>query len=210
MLHHVFHAACRVVERDRLNQGMTPEEIAALIERDRMRECLAQGAELDPWRGDDIVHNAQQEFTLDEDFASHQKVRMFRYRASQRVFNGNYGSRNRTALHTVENLSGAGTRNDSTALQHALCGFVAEGTKFALNGDGDLNGDDSARRDFHHRQGSWEEQDSANGFFAPSRPQRLTLSFPNLLSRPTLTANFLMQLFLRFHLAGGLSRERTA
>src|SRR5271168_1838344 len=43
---YMLHASCSVVERDRLNAGMVPKEVAALVERHRMREHLTQRVEL--------------------------------------------------------------------------------------------------------------------------------------------------------------------
>jgi hypothetical protein len=134
----VFHAACGVVERDWLNLTMMAEEVAALVERHRMREHLAQCAELHAWGSDHIVHDAQPEFALNEDVSCHQKIGMLGDCASQGVLNGDYGSGDRSALQSVEYFDGARARHDPAASQHLFGGFVAEGTEFAL--DRNFNG----------------------------------------------------------------------
>jgi len=63
---------------------------------------------------------------------------MFGDRASQRVLDGDYCSRNRSALHPVEHFNRTRTGHNYAVLHHALRSFVAEGTEFAL--DGDLDG----------------------------------------------------------------------
>jgi hypothetical protein len=63
---------------------------------------------------------------------------MFGDRASQGVLDGDYGSRNRSALHPVEHFNRTRTGHNYAVPHHALRSFVAEGTEFAL--DGDLDG----------------------------------------------------------------------
>ena len=136
----VFHAACGVVERDRLNLGMVAEEVAALVERHRMREHLAQRAELHAWGSDHIVHDAQPEFALNEDVSCDEQISMLSDRAGQRVLDGDYGGGDRSALQPVEHFGGARAGHNCAAPQHAFRSFVAEGAEFALDRNFDGGG----------------------------------------------------------------------
>ncbi len=133
----VFHAAGGVVERDRLDPGMVAEEVAALVEGHRVREHFAQRAQLHAGGGDHVVHDAQQEFALDEYVTRHQKIGMLGDRPGQRVLDGDYGGGDGSALHAVEYFGGARAGDNRAAPQHAFRGFVAEGTEFALDGNFD-------------------------------------------------------------------------
>jgi hypothetical protein len=139
---------------------MVPKEVAALVESYRMREDFAHCFELHAGGGDHIVHDAEQEFGLNEDIVSDEEIGMFGYRAGQRVLDGDYGGGDGTVGYAVEYLGGAGAWNDRAALQHLLGGFVAEGTEFALDGN------------FHHWQGSW----SAWGSASVVRSQKLLIA----------------------------------
>ena len=70
----VLHAACRVVERNWLDFGMMAEEVAALVERDWVRERLPQRAELHAGCGDHIVHDAEQKLALNKDISCYEKI----------------------------------------------------------------------------------------------------------------------------------------
>ena len=138
----VLHAAGRVVERDRFDPGIAAEEVAALVERHRVGERAAQCAELHAGSGNHVVHDAQQEFALDEYVARDQKIGVLGDCAGERILDGDNGGGDRSILQAIENLGGTGAGDDGAARQHALRSFVAEGTEFAL--DRDLGGG------FHH------------------------------------------------------------
>ena len=89
------------------------------------------------------MHDAQQEFALDEDFPRNEEIGMLSDRARQGVLDGDHGGGDRSSFDAVENFGRAGAGNDCAAPQHALRGFVAEGTEFALNGNLDAG--------FHHK-----------------------------------------------------------
>src|SRR5258707_2014229 len=66
---HVLHTASRIVERHRLDSGMAPEKITALIEGHGVGQHAAQGFKLYSRRCDDVVHDAKQKFALYKDLA---------------------------------------------------------------------------------------------------------------------------------------------
>jgi hypothetical protein len=134
----VFHAAGGVVKRDRLDAGVVAEEVAALVESNRVRERFAQRVELHAGRSNHVVHDAEQEFALNEDFMRDQKVGMLGDRAGQRVFDGDDGGGDRSALDAIKHFGGSSAGHDRAAGQHALGSFVAEGSEFSL--DGNLDG----------------------------------------------------------------------
>ena len=91
LIDHVPHAAGGVVERHRLHIRMSAKEVAALVERDRMREHPSQIAQFHPRRRDQVVPDAQREFAMDEHVACQQQVEVLGDRTRQRVFDGNDG-----------------------------------------------------------------------------------------------------------------------
>ena len=131
----MLYAACSVVERDWFNTGAVAEKVAALIKRNGMREHFAQRRQLHAGGGDKIVHDAQPEFRLHKNFAGDQKICVLGDRAGQRVLDGDDGGGDGAALNAVKHFDRSCARNNRAARQHALSGFVAEGTEFALNGD---------------------------------------------------------------------------
>jgi hypothetical protein len=146
----MLHASGRIVERDWLYPGMVAEEVAALVEGDRVGEQLADRAQLYAGGGDYIMHDAQPELGLDENIPRDQKIGMLGDGAGERVLDGDDRGGDRSALHAVKYFDGAGAGDDRAAGQHALGSFVAEGSEFALNGN------------FHHWQGSWSVGASAS------------------------------------------------
>ena len=143
MSHDVLHTSRSVVERDRLDAGVVAKEVSALVERDRVREHLAQRVQLHSGRSDDVMNDAQQKLALHKYVASHQEVSVFSDGAGQRILDGDNGGSNRSALDPVEYFNGARTGYNHAVPQHALRSLVTERTEFALNGDFD-------RRWFHY------------------------------------------------------------
>src|SRR5437016_10385771 len=95
---YVLDAACGVVKRNRFDLRMPAEKVAALIERDGMRQDPAQRVELHSGRGNYVVHDAQMKFGLDKDSARHKKISMFGHGSGKRVFNGDDGRSDRATL----------------------------------------------------------------------------------------------------------------
>src|SRR2546426_5121059 len=62
-----------------------------------MRISPAQVSALHSWHRDQVVHDPQAEFSLDENLARQQQIKMLRHRTSQRILDGNHRSRDRTA-----------------------------------------------------------------------------------------------------------------
>ena len=133
MSDHMFNASRSIVKRNRLNLRMAAKEIAALIERHRMRHRLVHGPEFDSWGRDQVVHDAQPEFTLNKNIPCHQQIGMLGHSARQRVLDWNNGNAHRSAFEKIENFGGSGARYDDTAGQHALGRLVAERPELSLN-----------------------------------------------------------------------------
>jgi hypothetical protein len=67
-----------------------------------------------------------------------QKIGVLGDGAGQRVFDGDDGGGDRSALDAVEHFGGSSAGDDRAAGQHALGSFLAEGSEFSL--DGNLDG----------------------------------------------------------------------
>src|SRR5579864_3799833 len=155
----MLHAACSVVEKDRLDLGVAAEEVAALIKRHRMGENPALGAELYSWGSNKVMGDAQMEFGLDKYVAIDQQIGMLGHGSGERVLDRNYCSLDRSALHAVKHLGRARAWDDRTAGHHALRCFVAEGPEFALDGN------------FHDWQVIWRGPERANTFSLFCQPK---------------------------------------
>src|SRR5258706_11880515 len=131
----VLHAAGGVVERDGLDAGMVTEEIAALVEGYWVGEHFSYCAEFYAGGGDQVVHDPEQEFGLNKDFMGDQEIGVFGDSAGQRVLDGDDSGGDRSTLNAVEYFGGSCAGDNCAAWEHALGGFVAEGTEVALDGN---------------------------------------------------------------------------
>src|ERR1700680_1460920 len=114
---HVLHASSGVIKGCRLNLRISPKKVAALSERNRMRISPAQIRKLHSRRGDQIVHDPQAEFFLDESLAGQKKVEVLRHRTRQGILDGDYRSPNGTSLQPLKDFRGARARDDRTSRQ---------------------------------------------------------------------------------------------
>src|SRR5215469_1655555 len=85
-------------------------------------------------RGDHVVYDPQQVFSLNEHVPRNQQIRMFGDGPSQSVFNWDDRGPNRTLLETIKHLRRPYTGDHPTARQHPLRSFMTEGTQLPLNG----------------------------------------------------------------------------
>src|SRR5271157_4238670 len=114
---------------------MRTEEIAALVQRYRMREDAADRIQLHSRRGNHIVADPQIKLAVDEDVSREQKVEMLGHGTGERVLDRDDRSLHRAVLHAVEYLCRAGARYHGATRQHSICAFVTERPEFALDCD---------------------------------------------------------------------------
>src|SRR5712692_4460789 len=98
----MLDAAGSVVERHGLDLRVPTEEVAALFQGDGMRISPAQVTASDSWRRDQIVHDAQAEFLLDENLARQQQIEMLGHGTSQRILDGDDCGGNGATFQAVE------------------------------------------------------------------------------------------------------------
>lgn len=133
--HHMLHGASRVIKRYRLDFAVPAEKITTLVEGHRMGKDPTQIRQPYPWRGNQVVLNAQSKFTLNESVRREQKIEMFGHGSGQRVFNGNDCTRNLSRSDSFKNVHRNSTGDDAAAGQHVARCFVAERANFALDRD---------------------------------------------------------------------------
>jgi hypothetical protein len=81
------------------------------------------------------VHDAQQEFGLNENIPCYQKIGVLGDCARKRVLDGDDCGADGSALHAIEHFDGTGAGDNLAARQHTFRGFMAKGTEFALDGN---------------------------------------------------------------------------
>jgi len=128
----VLDTASGIVKRDWFNSGMMAKEVAALVESHGMGERAAHRTEFYAGRRDQVMHDTQAEFALNEDVPRHQQIGVLCYGPGQRVLDWKNRRRDRSFLQAVKNFNRARTRDNSTSRQHAFRRFVAEASEFAL------------------------------------------------------------------------------
>ena len=131
----VANASGGIVERHRLDARMRAKELAALVQRHRMREHLPHRVQLHAGQRNQVVADPQMEFAMHEHFAREQQVEVLGHRAGQRILDRDDGSLHRAALHPVKHLRRPGTRNHGRSRQHVPASLVAERTELSLNRD---------------------------------------------------------------------------
>src|SRR5262249_50735833 len=89
LCHDVPHASGRVVERDRLYSGVSPKEVAALVEGNRVRVNASHVLERYSGSGNQVVNDAKWELGMDEEVACEQQVEVFGHGACKRVLDRN-------------------------------------------------------------------------------------------------------------------------
>ena len=72
---------------------MPAEEVAALVQRHRMREHLANVFQLGSRRGDQVVLDPQPHLGVNKNVALQQEIKMLAHGTGQRVLHGNHGGR---------------------------------------------------------------------------------------------------------------------
>ena len=173
---HMLHASGRVVERNRLDLRMAAKEIAALIERHRMRECRRTSPSFTPGAAITLCTMRNRKLALNKYVARHQQIGVFGHGSCQRVLNGNDGSGGRT-VSTRSNTSTERAQGTTVQpRQHLLCSFVTEGPELALNGDFDC-------RNFHQGKVAGERSERKSirqAFFRKPKPE----SFPEPVHPP--------------------------
>jgi len=131
--HDMLHASGRVVERHRLELGIFGEEVAALIECDRMREHAAHICQPGARQRDEVMHDAQAKLAEDVNVAPQEQIKMFGDGTRERVLNRNDSAVDRSPPDPVEDLQRTRTRHDLRQRQHGLGRLMAKGAKFSLD-----------------------------------------------------------------------------
>ena len=79
----MLHAARGVIKRHRLDLRMLPEKVSALVERHGMRIDAANVAHLHSRGNDEVMHNPQTKFLLNENLARQQKIEVLGHRTRE-------------------------------------------------------------------------------------------------------------------------------
>src|SRR6266446_637389 len=141
----VLHASCSVVEWHRFQLRIFRKQVAALIERYRMREHATDVSKLGARQRDQVVYDAQAKLADDVNVAAQQQIKMLGDRTRQRILNWDHRAVYRSPLDPVEDLERTRARHHLRSRQHLFGRFVAERTEFSL--DRNLHRQTIPRRD---------------------------------------------------------------
>jgi len=114
---------------------MLAKKVAALVQRHRMREHLANVFKLDPRRGDQVVRDSQPHFGVNKNVALQEEIKMLTDGTGQRVLHWNNRSCGAAGIQRVKDLDGRRTRQHISATHKLQCRLMAERSHLALNGD---------------------------------------------------------------------------
>jgi len=139
--HEVLDAAGGVVERDGGDVRVGTEPVAALRERDGVREDLPDVRERDAGGGDDIVTDTEQALAGGDEVVGEEQVEVLGDRAVEAVLDGENGEVDGAGLDSFACLGGQGAGNDFEVETGVLRGHRGErgdvriGAELALDRD---------------------------------------------------------------------------
>src|SRR6202035_1759756 len=101
LVDNVLDAPGRIVKRNRLQPSVFGKQIAALVERNRMRENAPHVSKFRTRWSYQVVHDAQAKLADNINLASKQQIEVLRNRSSQRVLDRNYCAINASSRNPI-------------------------------------------------------------------------------------------------------------
>jgi hypothetical protein len=118
-----------------LNSRVLAKKIAALIERNRMRQSASEIVFFHATTGDQVMNDPQAEFALNENVPRKQQVGVFSNGSGKCIFDRNDYGGDFARLQLIKNFDRARAWHHGTIRHHSSRGLVAERPEFPLNGN---------------------------------------------------------------------------